>query len=678
MPRGGRAPRPGAAPPARLSIVVVLPAISDLASGGYKVVYTYANHLAAQGHRVTVIHAVHLSGGRVRHRGRRASLVRGWRELRRAPYLFDYQVRRGDSRPTWFDLDDRVEVRNVAFLTPRTLPRADVVVATAVTTARVVAAACHRTGATGAYLIQGYEIWMADRDVVDATWQLPLTKFVIADWLADKGAELGVETQLMPNGIDLATFPPGPPVATRAYDVVALASHIPGKRTDLLVKVLHQVAEARGGVRAVLFGTCARPEGLPEGVDFVRSPTPAHLAELYRSAKVYLCTSDGEGWHLPPAEAMSSATAVVSTEIGGVLTYARGVAATAPVGDTEALTARVVKLLDEPDHCQELASAGLERIRGYDEASAARRFEDELVRAWQREHPAGAQGRAAGRGAPPRVTAVVPAYNSAGFIGRTLDSLAAQTWPDLEILVGDDASTDDTLVVVRDFAASQPNVRVVERPSNLGWLANTNDLMSRASGELVFLAFHDDTVAPQYVERLVTALEQNPDSVLAFSDLELAHPDGTRETRVFRDLDGRRRPLVRGLALAHSPTSWWVTIHGLVRASAVRQVGGLRPNDAGEYGADWPWIMHLSLLGEFVRVPETLCTKAVRPDSVSRTWGSGPELQAAVRRVCVDEVKRSPISWWEKLVLTAEIRRRIAVPSGVKPMAKRLVRKALP
>ncbi len=99
----------------------------------------------------------------------------------------------------------------------------------------------------------------------------------------------------------------------------------------------------------------------------------------------------------------------------------------------------------------------------------------------------------------PRVTALVPTYNGAAFIRRTLDSLAAQTWPDLEILVGDDRSTDATLEVVRRFAEEHPNTRIVDREANLGWLRNSNDLMERATGELQFFAFHDDVVAPTYV-----------------------------------------------------------------------------------------------------------------------------------------------------------------------------------
>ncbi len=81
----------------------------------------------------------------------------------------------------------------------------------------------------------------------------------------------------------------------------------------------------------------------------------------------------------------------------------------------------------------------------------------------------------------PRVTALVPTYNGAQFIQRTLDSLAAQTWTNLEILIGDDCSTDDTLQIVRRFANEHPDTRVLERDANLGWLRNSNDLMARAA-----------------------------------------------------------------------------------------------------------------------------------------------------------------------------------------------------
>lgn len=278
----------------------------------------------------------------------------------------------------------------------------------------------------------------------------------------------------------------------------------------------------------------------------------------------------------------------------------------------------------------------------------------------------------------PRVTAIVTAYNSEHFIGHALESLASQTWGDLEILVGDDASTDSTLDVIQQFAAGRSNVRVVAREVNLGWVANSNDLISRASGELLFFAFHDDLVHPTYVERLVSVLDGNPRAVLAFSDLDLVDLNGERSPRVFRDLDDVPGRLARGLAMAKRPTNWWVAIHGVVRTSAARQVGGLRLNEAGEYAADWPWIMHLALLGEFARVPESLCVKTVREESVSRSWGSGSENRRAARKACVAEVRRSPLSWVERLLLIAEIRRSVPLPPPIRGAARSTLRRVLP
>jgi glycosyltransferase involved in cell wall biosynthesis len=388
-----RTPWDAAADPAGLRVVFVLPGLSGTAAGGYKVVYAYANHLVSRQHDVTVIHALNVRGGSTRKRSVRARAVRGLRQIRKIGKLVDYHVRGRRDRPTWFPLDDRVKVLNVAYLTARGVPPADVVVATAVNTARVAATACARQGSTGVYFVQSYEDWMADRDYVEATWRLPLTKVVIADWLEDRGRELGVETVLVPNGIDGGEFPPGPGVADRPCDVVALASDIPVKRLDVLISVVERVQAARPGVRVAAFGTSTRPASLPACVEYVQSPQREALAALYRSAKVYLCTSDAEGWHLPPAEAMSSGAAVVSTDIGGVMAYARGVSSTAPPGDAPGLAQRVVELLDDLDRCQELATAGRERIRNYDLRVAAGAFEEEVVAAWRRDHEGGGTTR---------------------------------------------------------------------------------------------------------------------------------------------------------------------------------------------------------------------------------------------------------------------------------------------
>ena len=293
----------------------------------------------------------------------------------------------------------------------------------------------------------------------------------------------------------------------------------------------------------------------------------------------------------------------------------------------------------------------------------------------QREHQEQHQQPTEAREWMPLVTALVPTYNGAAFIRRTLDSLATQTWPRLEILVGDDRSTDDTLDVVRTFAADHPNTRIVERVRNLGWLSNSNDLMARADGELMFFAFHDDVVAPTYVEKLVAALGANDRAVLAFTDMEVHELDGTATLQVFDELERLESPLERGRVMVRRPGNWWVPNRGLFRSSAFAEVGGIHPNEQGEYSADWTWLLGLSLIGEFVRVPEMLCTKYYMAGSISKRWPHDADQLLALRRSGLAELERSTLSRREKFLLAGFLRRRVygrRLPGGVKRVLKRM------
>lgn len=258
----------------------------------------------------------------------------------------------------------------------------------------------------------------------------------------------------------------------------------------------------------------------------------------------------------------------------------------------------------------------------------------------------------------PLVTALVPTYNGAEFIQRTLDSLAAQSWSNLEILIGDDASTDDTLEIVRRFAADHPRTRVLARESNLGWLGNSNDLMSHAEGELQFFAFHDDVVAPTYVERLVAALHDER-AVLAFSDMVVHEVGGPGVVHAFDQLEGLHSAVARGRVMVRRADAWWVPNRGLFRTAAYRAVGGIRPNDRGEYSADWTWLLGLSLVGEFVRVPEVLCTKYYTSGSLSKTWPHDASQVHALQRSGIAEIRHSALPATHKAIVAAHLLRRV-------------------
>jgi glycosyltransferase involved in cell wall biosynthesis len=260
-------------------------------------------------------------------------------------------------------------------------------------------------------------------------------------------------------------------------------------------------------------------------------------------------------------------------------------------------------------------------------------------------------------GAPPRVVALVPAWSGAAFIARTLDALAAQTYSDLAIVISDDASPDDTAAICDRYAARDRRFRVIRQPRNLGWVGNVNALLREASGDYLLFAFQDDWLEPTYVARCVSALEANPRAIMAFTDITLVHPDAAQEDKSYPTLDGLTDRLRRARRVARQEGSWWIPNRGVFRASAAADIGGLRRHLAGEFSADWPWLLHMSLLGEFVRVPEQLCTKIYLARSLSRSWKFGARAWTAVTISATGTVLRSRISLGEKLALCGTLNR---------------------
>lgn len=103
---------------------------------------------------------------------------------------------------------------------------------------------------------------------------------------------------------------------------------------------------------------------------------------------------------------------------------------------------------------------------------------------------------------PPTFSVIVPVWNGAPSVAQALDSVLAQTRPDWEAVVVDDASTDATTDIVRTYVKRDPRVRLIERASNGGAGSARNDGIAAATGEWLVVLDDDDWMEPDRLERL--------------------------------------------------------------------------------------------------------------------------------------------------------------------------------
>lgn len=106
------------------------------------------------------------------------------------------------------------------------------------------------------------------------------------------------------------------------------------------------------------------------------------------------------------------------------------------------------------------------------------------------------------------VTILIPVYNTAKFLRHCLDSIIAQTYQDLQVVLVDDGSTDESLAICKEYANKYPYIEV-HHQANAGVAAARNKLLSHVTGDYVLFVDSDDWIEPQTVEYLVTEAQRS-------------------------------------------------------------------------------------------------------------------------------------------------------------------------
>lgn len=195
---------------------------------------------------------------------------------------------------------------------------------------------------------------------------------------------------------------------------------------------------------------------------------------------------------------------------------------------------------------------------------------------------------------PPLVSIGLPVYNEARHVDAALSALRAQDYPHIEIIICDNASTDDTLAICRRHAAEDPRIRVESAPTNLGVTGNFRRAFELAGGEYFMWASGHDLWSTGLVSECAELLATHPRACLAYASCDWIGPDGQLLARESGWTD------TRGMApAARFFTVLWGNMHpvlGLMRSEPLRACGPL----PAIVGGDLVLLADLSLRGDFL------------------------------------------------------------------------------
>lgn len=225
-----------------------------------------------------------------------------------------------------------------------------------------------------------------------------------------------------------------------------------------------------------------------------------------------------------------------------------------------------------------------------------------------------------------RISLGMPVYNAAALLPQALEALLEQTFGDFELVISDNASTDQTEDICRDYAARDPRIRYVRQPVNRGASWNFNEVFRLARAPYFKWAAYDDLCLPTYLERCVEVLDRQPEVLWVHSRSrhinaqgELLNGPNTPQVSYLaacrpapghckeptRD-DARPSERFRAVLLGHGGC---LDSYGLIRREVLEKTQLLIP----VFGSEKVLMAELALWGRYAEVPEPLFLARVHP-----------------------------------------------------------------
>lgn len=226
----------------------------------------------------------------------------------------------------------------------------------------------------------------------------------------------------------------------------------------------------------------------------------------------------------------------------------------------------------------------------------------------------------------PLVSVFLPTFNQESFVAEAIESALDQDYSNLQIVVGDDCSTDGTWTIVQEYAAKNPQVITAYRNSkNLGITRNFNELLSRCNGEFVAFLAGDDLFLPGKIRTQISLMQADSDCCLCYHDVEVFESGSGAVIRKWNSGGRRNSPAYGSSAevsreLVVRGTRFMAAIGIMARRAAIPSWGF---DQRVRVASDWLlWIEICALTkGRVVYEPKTLSRYRRHASNVTDTVG---------------------------------------------------------
>jgi len=344
-----------------------------------------------------------------------------------------------------------------------------------------------------------------------------------------------------------------------------------------------------------------------QGVNVV-GPVPDVRAYMEEADVFVVPLRMGSGTRLKILEALAAGLPVVATSIAAEgLALPDGVIL---IGDTvDAIASHVNVLLNDVSLRTRMSVAGRRHIEEhFSWRDIATGVERTLLQAMaSRVDGAAGELKAGARdehlGELQLVSIGMPVYNAQRYLSQALDSLLAQDYQNFEVIISDNASSDDTERICEEYAKRDCRVAYHRVSKNMGAIWNFNNVFELATGKYFMWAAYDDIRDPRCVSACVSALESHPEAALCCTKINFIDESGhqvesPRRAYAIRPTGNTRLDRVRQVAQGEAPFDFY----GLARTDVLADVRRQVPT----WGFDVIVLLELCLRGPVVLVPETL------------------------------------------------------------------------